>query len=327
MKKVLISIILFLIVVVLAASFIIPKYVLNMITNYDPLTFNEVLMYDSMREDFGINLCNTPEDYGYHSETLTFKSLDESIGLEGWYVPCQISTDKCIILVHGRWSNRLKTMKYLALVDSLGLDTLYNVFVPDLRNSGNSDPGKTYMGYKFAEDLASAIIALAKQKQQNTFTLYGFSQGGMATMILAGRQDLQQLLSENNVKIDRMILDSPLSNVQETLWMEAGKMGLPKIIFNLTFRKFSNQIDGYGYQLRMSELLKNVTAPVLVLQSEDDKTTPISILLKEINGLNSKNNLSFVYFRGPDHVRIWQDDRTKSKYLVACKQFFYPELQ
>ena len=66
-------------------------------------------------------------------------------------------------------------MKYLALVDSLELDSAYNIFIPDLRNSGKSAPSKTYMGYKFGEDVTASLLMLQQKLGQDTIILYGFS--------------------------------------------------------------------------------------------------------------------------------------------------------
>jgi pimeloyl-ACP methyl ester carboxylesterase len=214
-------------------------------------------------------------------------------------------------------------MKYLALVDSLHLDTLYNIFIPDMRNSGESDPATTYMGYKFAEDIASSILMLSEKKNQKRFTVYGFSMGAMASMTLVGRPDLQELLGQHQLSVEKLILDSPLSNVQETLWLEAKKMGLPKFLFDITFSKFDELVNGYGENLCISKNLEKFEKPVLILQSEDDTTTPLDIFKSEIDRLSSSPNIRVIYFQGPDHVRMWQDERTQLKYMATCKAFFY----
>ena len=156
-----------------------PYVTLHMITNYEPYNFERVFESAEMRADYGIFDNNSPADYGFAFETIDFHSLD-SVALNGWYIMAKKPSDKCIVFIHGRTSNRLKTMKYLALVDSLDLDTAYNVFIPDLRNSGRSAVATTYMGYKFGEDVAASLLMLRNNFEQDTVMLYAFSMGAMA---------------------------------------------------------------------------------------------------------------------------------------------------
>ena len=130
---------------------VLPYIIVQQITDFEPHTFESVLNDSSRRANYGIGMNSKPEDYGFQSEEINFQSFD-GIKLNSWYIPCKKPSNRSIVFVHGRTSNRLKTMTYLALIDSLDLDTMYNVFIPDLRNSGRSQASETFMGYKFAEE-------------------------------------------------------------------------------------------------------------------------------------------------------------------------------
>ncbi len=308
-----------LVVLIIALYVFLPHIVLNMVTEYEPYTFEMVLGDEEMRDDFGIQNNSSPEDYSFASEEINFQSFDGT-RLNGWYIPAKMETNRCLILVHGRTSNRLKTLKYLALIDTLDLDTLYNIFIPDLRNSGKSQPSKTYMGYKFGEDVATSILLMDSLYHQNRFFLYGFSMGAMAILNATGRSDLIDKYADKNIIIEKLILDSPLVNVKETLREESKKSNIPGIIFNNVFELYSQEINGFGENMKISKLL-DTDIPTLILQSRDDETTRISFLKQELAGMNNFGNFETVYFDGPDHVKMFQDERTNEKYINSVRSF------
>lgn len=317
------SILLFLAVVVILAIIayiMIPSMVVKMITNYDPYTFEKVLGDSALRADYGIGNNDEPEDYGYSSAEISYKTFD-GLQLNGWWIKSKNETDKCLVLVHGRTSNRLKTMKYLSLVTVLGLDSLYNIFIPDLRNSGKSEASKTAMGYFFGGDVVSTLRMLQIDYGQSNFILYGFSMGAMAICNATGREDLEKQLSQNGINIEKIILDSPLVNVKKILKIESDNMVLMSPLFPKIFSIYSEEINGFGENMRMSKLLPK-DIPVLVLQSKDDNTTYFDVFESELNQMKNYTNISVSYFEGPDHVRMFQDERTHQKYEQVVRYFF-----
>lgn len=303
--------------------FYVPIKVLEMVTEYDPYTFEDVLQYDSMRADFGIGDASHPLDYGFGMvEDVDFGSVFDSMALNGWYIPAAAQGDRCLILVHGRTSNRLKPMKYLRMFRELQLDTDFNFFLPDLRNSGRSEPASTFMGYRFAEDLCSAMLALHAQKDQRRFVLYGFSMGAMAIFNVMGRPELQGRLRDAGIRIEMLITDSPLANVKSTLQENAAEMHLPDFLFDRTWRLYSRSIGGFGEQMNLQFLMQDNTLPWLILQSEDDRTTRSRILKEELSGLQAPVMPEVRFFQGPDHVRIYQTEETRDDYVYSVSGFF-----
>ncbi len=301
---------------------LVPPHIVNMITHYEPYTFEAVLDYDSMRTKYGIYDRSNPGDYGFEEYTeVQFRSFKDSIGLSGWYIPSAPNTDQCIVLVHGRTSNRLKPMKYLQLFKDIGLDTVYNFFIPELRNSGKSEASKTYMGYKFGEDLASSLSFLKTEYNQKEIVVYSFSMGAMATFTLLGRPELQNYLNQHQVTINKIIVDSPLSNVRATLKVSSDEMHLPDFVFNRVFNLFSNQINGFGDSLNMHTLLQNVDQPIFLIQSTSDDTTPFAILEEELNLLKSRENIQTWIVDGPGHVLIYQDSAFMQTYTAKVEEF------
>lgn len=319
MKRLFLISILILLVLAVGLYYALPKIMLSTITNYEPYTFEKVLGSSKLRSHYGIRDASTPRDYGFQSEEIDFRSLDGT-RLNSWYIGAKKPSNRCLLLIHGRTSNRLKTMKYLALVDSLDLDTLYNVFIPDLRNSGRSEDAKTYMGYKFAEDVIASIKLMKHEYQQDTILIYAFSMGAMATLNATGRDELSTMLSTDGLVIDKLILDSPLVNVKETLRSQSKNIPLAPFVFDDIFDLYSQEINGFGESMKMSRLL-NPNVPTLILQSKDDELTLLPILEKELSDMKSVSNIKVTYFEGPGHVRIFQDKRTRHEYMHAVKDF------
>ncbi len=320
MKKKLIITLSVLIVLIISAYEFVPYIVLNMITDYEPYSFEKVFDDSQLREHYGIFNNRTPGDYGYKNfDIIDFQSLDGT-NLNGWYVPSENETQNCLVLVHGRTSNRLKTMKYLALIDSLQLDTLYNIFIPDLRNSGKSEPAKTFMGYKFGEDLTASILLMDSVFNQQNFILYGFSMGSMAILNTIGRKELRNRLDKKNIRINKIILDSPLSNVKATLKVETSNAHVPQFIFSKVFKLYSDQINGFGESMKISSLL-DANIPTLILESKDDDTTPAAILLSELSQMKEYANIDLEIFEGPGHVKLYQDERTNLRYINSVRAF------
>jgi len=308
----------------IAIYMFIPGFVLAMITDYEPYTFDKVFNSPKLCQEYGINDCRSPLDYGYTFEEIAYKSLDGT-QLNGWYVPSSRNSSKTIAIIHGRTSNRLKTMKYLALVDSLQLDTAYNIFIPDLRNSGKSAPSKTYMGYKFGEDVLASLLMLKKRYQQDTMALYGFSMGAMAIANVSGRSDLAERVDQEQIVIERIILDSPLSNVKETLSIQSSSVPGAGIFFERAFTLYSREINDFGEKMSLSNLLPQ-DIPILILQSKDDRLTLYQFLEIEIEHMTEFDLLTVKYFEGPDHVRLYQDKETDSEYTETVRQFFQSEV-
>lgn len=303
-----------------AVFYFIPLKVLTMITEYEPYTFERILPYDSMRVHYGIDDHDDPTDYGYESvEEVAFTSGYDGKRLSGWYVNSAPGSHQCVLLIHGRTSNRLKTMKYLELFRKTGLDTVYNFFIPDLRNSGKSEPASTYMGYRFADDIAAALAWTKRNHQQDTIVLYGFSMGAMAIETLLARPDLVDEVQA--VYIDKIILDSPLSDVKGTLWRSAREMGLPEGLFDYYFGLFSEEIDGFGENMRFGFLLSQNNIPTLILASEDDPLTPFDLLTEELSKVRHLAHIQMHSFPGLPHVKLYQTDSTKGRYTQLVHQF------
>ena len=303
---------------IICGYFFLPRIMVGMITDYDPYTFEVVFSDKLLMEEYGINENRRPEDYGFSSRELGFESIDGT-KLNGWYIPAQKPSGTCLMFIHGRTSNRLKPLKYLALADSLDLDSTYNIFIPDLRNSGKSQEATTYMGYKFAEDVVASMLLMHDEYHQDQFLLYGFSMGAMAILNVIARDDLKSIY-QNRIAIEKIIFDSPLVHVKKTLKDQTGNIFMANYFFDEVFDLYSNRINGFGEKMTLSHLL-DPEIPTLILQSKNDSTTKADILESELGNLKNCEHLHVHYFDGPGHVKIFQDESTKMEYVHRVSTF------
>lgn len=322
MKKTAIIIVTGIIIAGIALYSYTKNFVVNSLENYEPYRFSTVLDYDSMRADYGISWHNSPSDYGFETvEEIEFVSFKDSIQLSSWYLPTAKDKNSCIVIAHGRTSNRLKTMKFAEMLRNYGLDTAYNICIPDFRNSGKSEASKTYMGYKFAEDIASTVFMLNEKFGFDDFIIYGFSMGAMGTVTALGRDDISEVIQQKNIDIKAVILDSPLANVKEIVKYNSKDYPIPLFLVKDGYDKFCAQIGPYGEKLTLHDGIRDYTGPVLILQSVDDAMTPYYILEKELNKLEGREKLYVELFEKSDHVKMYQDSLNHEQYVETVTGF------
>ena len=102
--------------------------------------FSSVLLHPPNAKNFVckpaifINCENPKKEFGLEFEDVEFTTSD-GFKISAWYVPSKTKSNKAVISVHGRASNRTEGLRYLPTIRSLGI----NVLLIDLRNSGKSD--------------------------------------------------------------------------------------------------------------------------------------------------------------------------------------------
>lgn len=320
MKKFLKVFLIIIIVVIAAFYFLVLPKTVSMVTDYPRYTFEFVTSDTAMVADYAIGENRNPADYGYPGYVeVEYKSLQDDIQLNGWYVPAtKDSINRTLVISHGRTANRLKTMKYLQVIKEYGLDSLYNIFIPDHRNSGKSQEASTAMGYEFAEDITAALKMLKDNYDQDQFVLWGFSMGAMGSATAMNRPDLQEFMKAENLNVEKLILASPLSNVYETLATAGADMGIPGFILDMSYEKFNGMYDGWVDNMKFSQLLSANPRPTLILYGNGDHTTPAPILEAEIRGLT---NVQAELFEGAEHVQLYTQPQYRARYGQLINDF------
>ena len=288
------------------------KYFLNQIEKYPRITLEDIYNSKKDRQKYNIEGKVNPLDYGFNYKELEYSS--KKIKLYGWYME-NPDTDKLILFAHGRGTNRLAVLQFLELVKEIGLEKEYSIFMPDLRNSGRADVSKTFMGYGFGIDIFNTMIMLKERYGKSEFILYGFSQGGMGSAIAA--KLFNSKLRKNGIKVDKMILDSPIANSRKRIKADAAKRRVPKFIVSIVVRIFDLRVHKNLHKMKLSYLLRRI--PCLLLQSKQDRATTYGMLMEEYNEIAQNKNVTLKVFENSGHIRIYGD--TKEEYTEAVRQF------
>lgn len=297
-------------------------YILNKILKYPRKTIDQSVKEVMKSKNRLISGKYSPIVFDMQYKEVSYKSID-GINLYGWYIKRVKNPEKTIILVHGRENNRIFCLKFLQIFCDIDKEQKYNIFIPDLRNSGKSDESITAFGYFFARDVYSTMIMLKEKYSLDNFILYGFSQGAMG--IAACTYFFKEKLEKENIKIDKMILDSPVSNISEIIAYNAKLFNrrIPKIVLLPAFISLNKIVDKKLSKMRLSHLLGVV--PTLIIQSQKDRVTPFSIVKKEYEKLDEeKRKLTrFKAFRKGQHVRIYLE--YKEEYTQTINKFLESE--
>ena len=122
------------------------------------------------------SISNIPSNVLPSYSTCSFESFDEQTNLSGWLFKCDdpIST---IIVVHNTGSNRLPFGVDMVDLVELWLDNHYNVFLFDLRNSGESEGDISGYGYLEWQDVIGAIAQVRMISVTTDVVLYGIGSG------------------------------------------------------------------------------------------------------------------------------------------------------
>lgn len=290
------------------------RYFINQIEKYPRVTLKEVYASKKLRQKYNIYDKENPKDYGYDFEEIAYKS--GKIKLYGWWIKSEKAT-KTMMICHGRGVNRLASLQYLQIFKETGLDKEYNFFIPDFRNSGKSDVAKTKLGYNFAIDINHTMEMLQDKFGQNKFVLFGQSQGGMGSAI-ASRLHVRNL-RKRGIKIEKLILDSSISNVRRRIKEDARKRRVPKFIVSVVMRVFNIRVGNNLDKLRLSYLLKRI--PTLIIQSKEDRATTYSMLMGEMKYLKDNNLIHLKVFDKGSHTKIYGEKNNKDEYTQTIFKF------
>ena len=155
----------------------------------------------------------SPADAGLGHEEVWLASTD-GVQLKGWWVPAG-GSGRAAILVHGWGGAKFDehVLKTMPVYHSEG----YDVLAIDLRAHGESDGGRSTLGYRETRDVLGALLWLkGRGYGPGVIVLHGWSMGGTtvvraavgtgvaAVVEEAGYADLPRLLESAVPKIARL---------------------------------------------------------------------------------------------------------------------------
>ncbi len=170
------------------------------------------------------DLPNIPSNVLPPYSATSFVSADEQTQLSGWFFKTEdpIST---IIIVHDTQSNRLPfSVSMVQMIEDF-LNMRFNVFLFDLRNSGESSGTICGYGYLEWQDVLGAIRHVKKISVTKDVILYGIGSGCSSCLLAMDKLPPSldaEVLEDYNQKIadlgfdvhyiSGIILDSPAKN-------------------------------------------------------------------------------------------------------------------
>ncbi|WP_068267748.1 alpha/beta hydrolase [Caviibacter abscessus] len=301
-------------------------FLLDKIEKYPRKTLEQSLSEVMKSKNKMIGGIYSPIIFNMKYEEIKYSSID-GITLYGWLIKSENAT-KTLIFCHGRNNNRIFCLRFLQLFLDMNLSESYNIFIPDFRNSGKSDIAKTGFGYFFARDIYSTIKMLKSEFSYNNFILYGFSQGAMGCSAVPYLY--KEELKNENIKIEKLILDSPVANIKKLILKNAKIKGIPipRLITYLSLKIFNKHIDYRLDDMKLSTLLGIVST--LIIQSEKDNLTPYDIVKDEFEKFNIRKekdqtlaSVQFKAFRKGQHVRTYLE--YKQEYTQTINKFLESE--
>ena len=254
-----------------------------------------------------------------YSQT-NFSSFDDQTNLSGWFFKTD-NPKSTIILVHDTGSDKMQfDLNTVDLVEDM-LGAGYNVFLFDLRNSGDSEGTISGFGYLEWMDVIGAIAHVRQISVTTNVILYGIGSGCSAVLLAldklpaAGEYEQTYDTSIQNLAFDRsyvigVILDSPAKNSDDyirPLVRESGTMGF---LTQYTVPYAIRISAGENSSVNISSDISRLQIPVCILYGDKDTfvgTSKISQIVSERERLHP-NTTSSTVFPGAGYVGSFEKD-------------------
>ena len=270
------------------------------------------------------SVSNVPSNILPSYSTCAFESFDEQTNLSGWFFKCEepIST---IIVVHNTGDNRLQFGVEMIDMIEAWLDNNYNVFLFDLRNSGESEGDISGYGYLEWQDVIGAISQVRMISVTTDVILYGIGTGctacclaydklpaaGLSETELADYSSNYTNLGYDRSYIKGIILDSPAKNTDDYIYPEVRQNeflgSLTDTYVAYAIRLSSGESDSYNLAAEISRM----QIPVCIIYGGHDTfigADKIEQLVNERNRLNS-NITTALMVPGAGYLESYSTDK------------------
>jgi alpha-beta hydrolase superfamily lysophospholipase len=245
---------------------------------------------------------DTPTRFGLAYEV---HHLDGQAGrLEGWFIPCPRPRG-LVLLFHGYMGFKAAHLLEARAFHQLG----FACFLLDFRGSGGSAGNVTTIGYREAEDVASAAVYCADRWPGQRLILFGQSMGAAAVLRAVGVL---------GARADAAILECPFDRMTSAARMRFAAMGLPSFPCADLLVFWGGAQHGFnGFRHNPVDYARGVTCPVLVMHgAADPRVRPEHVA--EVAG-NLAEPAEVVLFEGVGHHSYVA--RQESKWKRAVRAF------
>ena len=245
---------------------------------------------------------NVPSNILPSYNTTSFESADGQTSLQGWFFKTKkpIST---IIVVHDAGSNRLPFgVEMIDMIEGW-LESGYNVFMFDQRNSGTSGGDICSYGYLEWQDVLGAIAIVKQISVTTNVILYGIGTGCTSSILaysnLPPEGASEKILSEysaniRNLGYDKsyvigMILDSPAKESDDYIRPEVVQSEPLGFITQYSV-PYAIRVSSGGENVSLAAEIARLPIPVLIIYGGHDTfigADKIDQIITERNRLNS----------------------------------------
>jgi pimeloyl-ACP methyl ester carboxylesterase len=212
---------------------------------------------------------DTPADFGVEYEEVTFPARTDGLKITAWYLPNE-SSDKAIIIVHGRnankqWAESGTIVAFEAALQKAG----YAVLAIDLRGHGGSEEARYSFGTYDRRDVLGAVDFLKDQGfKSGKIGVVGISLGGAAVNgAVAESEDIGAVVTEGTFGDFKPVVYEQWEN----------ESGLPNFFLPGVF--LMNRIL-FGYSLAdvhpAEEIANASPRPMLVIHCTEDNIININ---------------------------------------------------
>ncbi len=224
----------------------------------------------------GVNLpkpvnSTTPKDWGLEFKNVTYPT-DDGLLLSAWYVP-HAHSKAMVILFHGHAASKSQ----LLLEAKAFYDQGYDLFLVDLRGSGDSNGYESSFGYWESNDVKVSVQYVREHWPKEKIVLFGQSMGSAAILRAFARYSIQA---------DAVILGCPFDDFFNTVRNRFSIMGLPSFpLAQLLMFWGSVQLGFSGFDFQPSKDAQAVHCPALLLYGEKDRNVLPSESVTVLKGL------------------------------------------
>lgn len=231
----------------------------------------------------------------------------------GWFFPA--SSDTWVIQVHGRGASRAECLRAVPILQAAGLANL----VVSYRNDGEGPRtrvGAYALGAAEWRDVDAAITYALRHGAARVI-LMGWSMGGAVSLQAA-------VNSRHRESIVGLILESPVVDWRSVLRYQARMVGvhapLPQLAMGALQMPLTARLSGADAPIAFDRLdmvarADELTAPILILHSEDDGFVPAdaSHALQQAR----PDLVTMPTFTVARHTKIWNYDETGWSTAIA----------
>lgn len=241
--------------------------------------------------------------------------IDGPLGpLPAWWIKGSDS-EKWAVLTHGKGASRSEMLRMSRTLSEAG----FNMVVCSYRNDAGtaaSEDGMVRYGATEWEDL-QACVRWALDRGAQRLVLGGASHGAAVTLGFMAKSELAD-------QVDALIFDSPAASLPDVIDAAADFRTIPVIGTAVpeSLQSVALWMTSWRYGVDMQEvdypnMVGLITVPTLVIQGEDDETTPL--LATDHFVAAFPEHITYVRVPGADHVLSWNVD--PQKYDDAVRDF------